>query len=266
MSKRIGQLEEILGLKLFERTTRGAKPTKVGAAFIEAARRIVTDIENLEATARAIGYGEQGRLMVGHSSSLMAGHLKLVFSEYLTRYPDIQFDGTEGRPEELFGGLLSQTIDIAVAPNGSEEPGIASRPLWTERLMAVLHDSHSLLSKDRVYWSDLRDETFVMPTNGVGPAIRNIVNTRLTQQGFCPNIIQQGVSVENVLAMVPVGRFVTVVTEASQGVNWPGLDFRPIHEQGGSARIEYALYWRDGIQNPALQRFFDLINERYPIP
>ncbi len=67
LSRRVMQLEHRLGVKLFERTTRGAEPTENGRAFIEQARRIVTAVENLLTTARAVSYGEQGRVAVGYS-------------------------------------------------------------------------------------------------------------------------------------------------------------------------------------------------------
>ncbi len=54
LSRRVMQLEERLGVKLFERTTRGAELTENGRAFIEQARRIVTDVENPPRTVRAI--------------------------------------------------------------------------------------------------------------------------------------------------------------------------------------------------------------------
>lgn len=98
LSQRVTQLEDQLGIKLFTRSTRGAEPTEMGKVFIESARRIITDIDNLQTTARAVSYGEQGRLAVGYSSSLMAGNLKQTFSDYLVRFPDVQFDGVEAGP------------------------------------------------------------------------------------------------------------------------------------------------------------------------
>ena len=56
LSRRVLQLEDRLGVKLFERTTRGAEPTENGRVFIEQARRIVTDIDNLQTTARNVSY------------------------------------------------------------------------------------------------------------------------------------------------------------------------------------------------------------------
>jgi DNA-binding transcriptional LysR family regulator len=263
LSRRVQLLEDRLGVRLFERTTRGAEPTENGRVFIEQARRIVTDIDNLQTTARNVSYGLLGRLAVGYGSTLMAGNLRLAFSDYLTRYPDVQFDGVEAGPEKLLNCLQSRTIDAAVAPAGMEEPGIKTRPLWSERLMVALADQHRLLDSERIYWQDLRREVFVVPSSGIGPILGNMLAARLTQQGYRPNIIVQDTSLESALSIVPLGRFITIATEASQGVTWPDLNFREIYDTAGPARLEYALYWREENDNPALKRFFMLIEERY---
>jgi DNA-binding transcriptional LysR family regulator len=264
LSRRVLQLEDRLGVKLFERTTRGAEPTENGRVFIEQARRIVTDVDNLQTTARAVSYGEQGRLAVGYGSTLMAGNLRLAFSDYLTRFPDVQFDGVEAGSEKLLHCLQSRTIDVAVAPTGMAEPGVKTRPLWSERLMVALTNHHRLLENERIYWQDLRREVFVVPSSGIGPILGNLLAARLTEQGYRPNIIVQDTSLESALSMVPVGRFIMIATEASQGVTWPDLQFREIYDSSGPARLEFALYWREENDNPALKRFFKLIEERYP--
>lgn len=257
-------LEDLLGIKLFERTTRGAEPTATGRGFIETARRIITDIENLQTTARAVSYGEEGRLSIGYGNSILAGRLKQVFTDYWTRYPEVQFDGIEGNPDKLINGLLSQSIDVVIAPVGIEAPGIKSLNLWSERLMAVFHEGHHLQGSERIYWHDLRREVIVIPTTGVGPIIGDRLIAKLTEQGFRPNIILQDVSAESIVSMATVGRFITVTTEASRANQWSGLHFRDIHEAGGFARLEYALYWRGDNENPALKRFLDLVSEGLP--
>jgi len=264
LSRRVLHLEDRLGVKLFERTTRGAEPTENGRVFIEQARRIVTDVDNLQTTARNVSYGLEGRIAVGYCSPLVSGNLKLAFSDYLTRFPDVQFDGIEAGPEKLLHGLQSRTIDVVIAPIGLVEAGIKSRPLWSERLFAVLLSDNSLAERERIYWQDLRREVFVVPTAGIGPILGNLLSARLTEQGFRPAIIYQDTSLESVLSMVTAKRFITIATEASQGIAWPELQFLEIYDSVGPARLEYAVYWRDDNQNPALKRFFKLIEERYP--
>lgn len=264
LSRRVMQLEHHLGIKLFDRSTRGAEVTVNGKAFIEQARRILTDADNLVTTAHAVSYGEQGRLAIGYSSSLMSGPLKFAFADYLTRYPDVQFDGIEAGSEKLISGLQSRSIDVVVAPTGMEEAGVRTRPLWSERLMVVLTCNSRLLENERIYWQDLRREVFVVPSSGIGPILANLLSARLTDQGYRPNIIVQDTSLESALSMVSANRFITIATEASQGVIWPDLQFREIYDSGGPARLEYSLYWREDNDNPALKRFFKLIEERYP--
>lgn len=264
LSRRVKLLEDRLGVKLFERSTRGAETTENGRPFIEQARRIVTDIDNLQTTARNVSYGLRGRIAVGYCSPIMAGNLRLAIADYLTKFADVQFDGVEAGLEKLSQGLHSHVVDVAVAPIGLDEDGIASRHIWSERLFAVLPVDHALADKEQIYWQDLRREVFVVPAGGLGPVFGNLIAARLTEQGKRPNIILQDTSLESVLSMVVAKRYISIATEASQGVGWTDLRFQEIHDPTGPARLEYALYWRKNNENPALQHFFKLIEERYP--
>lgn len=264
LSRKVKDMEVRLGIKLFERTTRGAEVTANGKVFIEQARRILTDIDNLQTTARNVSYGLQGRIAVGYCSPLMSGNLKLAISDYLTRFPDVQFDGIEAAPEKLLHGLQSQTMDVVVAPIGLSEPGLVSRPLWSERLFAALPEDSSLLERDRIYWQDLRREVFVVSSNGLGPIVGRLISARLTEQGFRPAVIYQDTTQESVLSMISAKRFISVATESSQGAPWQDLHFREVYDANGPARLEFAVYWRADNDNPALKHFFKLIEERYP--
>jgi DNA-binding transcriptional LysR family regulator len=110
----------------------------------------------------------------------------------------------------------------------------------------------------------LRRQVFVLPSQGVGPAMARTLKRRLSDQGYRAHLIMQDTSLESVLSTVPFGRYITLATEASIGVHWPELTFLEIMDQGGPARLDYAFYWREENDNPALKRFFDLISERYP--
>jgi DNA-binding transcriptional LysR family regulator len=264
LSRRIAQLEHRLGIQLFDRSTRGALPTVHGKAFLSVARRIITDIDNLQTTARAISYGQQGRLAVGYSASLLSGPLKLTFVDFWQRFPDVQTDGIEAGPEILLQCMQSRMIDAAIAPSGFQDAGILKRSLWSERLMAVLPKDSPLVKNDRIYWPDLRREVLVIPSGGVGPVLSRIISARLMDQGYHPNILYQDTSLENILSMITARRFISIATEAYQGVSWPDLQFCEIYGTSGPSRMEYSLYWRDDNDNPALKHLFKLLDERYP--
>lgn len=85
LSRRVQALEKMLGVQLFERTKRGTFATENGKAFLTVAERILTDIATLLTTARYVSYGEEGRLAIGFSSSLMTGNLRFAIGDYVPR-------------------------------------------------------------------------------------------------------------------------------------------------------------------------------------
>lgn len=265
LSRRILALEQRLGIQIFERSTRGITPTEYGKAFINVARRIITDIDNLQTTARAVSYGDEGRFSLGFASSLMVGNLLTAISDYMSRYPDVQFDGTEGGAELLLSGLQARIIDAVVFPDGLSDVGVKRRRLWPERLLAVLPHDHHLAERQSLFWTDLCDQYFVVPSNGIGPTIANIITGKLLSQGLQRNIVLQNTGLEAILSTVSIGRYIAIATEASLGVTWRKLVFREIIDQGDPTRIEYFLYWREDNKNPALKRFHSLLEERFSV-
>ncbi len=265
LSKKVSALEHRLGIVLFERSTRGVVPTDSGKAFLEVARRIVRDVDNLQATAKAVRYGEVGRLMVGFSASLSTGNLRLLLGDVLGGFTDIQLDAMEAGPDRLIANLQARIVDIAIDPGPLEEAGIFKRWLWSERLMVVLPQEHSLLDQETILWTDLRNSVFVMPSDCSGPVISEQIRKRLGGHGFNAQIVTQDTSSETIAAMVPYGKFLTIVPESATGSRRNDTAFREISESTGFAHLDFYAWWRKDNDNPALARFFKLIDERYPL-
>ncbi|MGB3469883.1 MAG: LysR substrate-binding domain-containing protein [Erythrobacter sp.] len=264
LSKKVSALEHRLGITLFERSTRGVVPTETGKAFLEVARRIVTDADNLLTTAKAVRYGEVGRLMVAFSGSLSTGNLRLLLGDVLVRFPDVQLDALEVSPERMLSGLQTRIVDIAIHASQIEEPGVTKRWLWSERLMVVLPRDDRLAKSESLFWTDLRKSVFVLPRERNGPRIAEVIRQRLGGNGFKANIITQETSAETIAAMVPFGKFITMVPESATGAVRPDVAFREISEPTGAAHLDFSAWWREDNDNPALARFFKLLDERYP--
>ncbi|AZI36095.1 hypothetical protein NT2_04_02400 [Caenibius tardaugens NBRC 16725] len=264
LSRNVLNLEHRLGLKLFERQTRGAILTPAGIPIIDAARRILTEVDNLKSRARAIRNGDAGELTIGFCSSLTAGDLRFAIVEFQRRFPDVRLNGVERDRDFLHHALHAGVIDLAVVTGDLADPAIKRRSLWSERVMVALPEGHPLAEAERVYWHDLRRETFVLGTQDPGPDLMRLLRARLAEPGYEPEVETQDVSRENVVAMVSAGWFLTLVSESALGFQHPGIVFREVHETTGQARIDYGCYWRSTDSSPALRRFLGLIRERYP--
>jgi DNA-binding transcriptional LysR family regulator len=264
LSKRVLDLERRLGITLFERSTRGAVPTKAAAEFLARAKRVVSEIDDLQLTACAVRCGESGKLVVGFATSLSTGNLRRIISDFLARVPEVEFKAIETSSAQLRQGLERQEIDVVIVAANIGGDGISRRPLWGERIMVAMRDDHSLAKSERIYWTDLRQEIFVLPSQFPGPDMADLLIARLAEPGRRPHIIEQDVSMENILSMASLGKFVTLTSETALGISRPGVIIQDIHDLTGQTRVDVAAYWREDNDNPALRRFFGLIQELYP--
>jgi DNA-binding transcriptional LysR family regulator len=113
LSRKLTALESRVGVRLFDRSTRGAVPTVSGAGFLNQARRIVADLDTLT-SSRAAASGEEGKLGIGFSTSLAAGGMRALILELIQTLPGVRLSGFERGRRRLSQALYAGTIDFAV--------------------------------------------------------------------------------------------------------------------------------------------------------
>src|SRR5450631_499147 len=89
VTRLIAALEERLGARLLQRTTRSVTLTDVGSRYLERARRILADVEEAEASAQAERTRPSGRLIVSAPMGFGRIHVTPLISLYLERYPEV---------------------------------------------------------------------------------------------------------------------------------------------------------------------------------
>ena len=122
-TKLVQDLEQHLGVKLLQRTTRQVSVTPEGAAYYERAVRLIAELEDMDEAAARARAQPRGRLRVDIGSSLANLILIPALPGFRARYPDIQLDlGVSDRPLDLIGegvdcvvrgGVLADTSLVA---------------------------------------------------------------------------------------------------------------------------------------------------------
>ena len=87
LSRCVRQLEESIGMAVFERSSGGVRATQGGRHFLRSARSILEQVEALAARTQSTGRGEAGRLTVGFYTSLAAGNLRATLIDVSQRFP-----------------------------------------------------------------------------------------------------------------------------------------------------------------------------------
>ena len=114
VSRRIRELEEELGIALFERSTAGAKLTPVGEDFTAMAGRILDDLQRLTDRTRAAVEGRRGSVTLGFYRSLSSGSFRLALRRFRDDHPDIGLDLRQASLAELMADIHSSKLDVAV--------------------------------------------------------------------------------------------------------------------------------------------------------
>lgn len=255
------RLEDQLGFRLFNRTTRGAHPTDLAMPFIAAARQIINDLDGLQQQAQTWRRGRIERLALGYSGSLFTGKLTPSLSTFMKLYPDIQFDGFERSPQRLFAALSSGLVDAIIAPCSLATAKVLQMPLWQEPVRVCFPSSHRFSTIDPIRWSDMRQEHLVLPAGGLGPAIRELLALRLGDCADETDVSFQQTGSDGIFGLVSITGKATLTTHAVPAQLTGEVHCRDVHEQSGPAHIDFALHWCRDNPNPALRCLRDVLSK-----
>lgn len=134
VTRMVAALEERVGARLLQRTTRSVMLTDAGERFLERARRILADVEEAEAAVQAERTQPTGRLVVSAPLGFGRRHVTPLMSTYLKRYPDVAGDL---RLSDRMVNLVEEGVDIAVRIGHLPDSSLVARAVGDMRRMVV---------------------------------------------------------------------------------------------------------------------------------
>ena len=229
LSQQIKRLEQRLGHRLFDRTTRGVKLTLAGQLLAERARSTIEKVQDDLAQVRRLGRGEEGTLTVGFSGSVMFTDLPAAIESYRRRYPKVELRLRELATSAQIAALLIGTLDLAFLRDADPSEGIQISTLIEERYVAVLPEAHLLASKRSLRVRDLRKEPFVLFARRMGPLAFDRTIACCERNGFRPNIVQDAPQWPTLVRLVSAGLGVSLAPACVANVAIPGAVYREVH-------------------------------------
>lgn len=134
VTRMVAALEERVGARLLQRTTRSVMLTDAGERFLERARRILADVEEAEGAVQAERTQPTGRLAVSAPLGFGRRHVTPLMSTYLKRYPEVAGDL---RLSDRMVNLVEEGIDIAVRIGHLPDSSLVARAVGDMRRMVV---------------------------------------------------------------------------------------------------------------------------------
>jgi DNA-binding transcriptional LysR family regulator len=186
LSQNIKQIEDELGVQLFERNTHKVVLTTAGKVFYQEA---VATLEHLERTVRATqgaAQGEAGALSIGFTTTAMLGELPSLISNFRKRFPNIQVLFRELPLNLLVDALRIGAVDIGCSDNDVIDEMLESAPLKAVPVVVVLNKAHPLAQHSSLRLDMLASETFILPAPDSHPYLYNIFLNACRESGFEP--------------------------------------------------------------------------------
>jgi DNA-binding transcriptional LysR family regulator len=138
--------------------------------------------------------------------------------------------------------------------------------LWSERVMVAFPKTHALAHRDFVYWTDLKNERFVMSQCDPGPEIQSILLNKLSSPGNIP-LIKQIKAHHSLMMSAVEGEYgVTLTCESSSSNPLPDIVFREVRDGNGPTRLGFVAYWQRNNDNPALKQFLARLQAHPAVP
>ncbi|RMX06649.1 LysR family transcriptional regulator [Corticibacter populi] len=249
LSKWLKELEEDMGLQLFERHARGLRPTPHGEALIAHARRINAHLDSARDDMQALREGGHGLVVLGTSGASASDLVPGAVLHLLERLPQTRIRLMESTMNVLMQQLATGELDVVVGRTAPElqEAVTVSETLYMEPIHLVARPQHPLFARDALDWPDLMQYRWLVWPKGT--PIRNTLENALAAAGQVlprghieSNSVTLNLTLINSSDMIGLASHRAAVRFSQLG----GMRIVPLKMSGFGT---VSMYWRQGSTN-----------------
>ncbi|HCI78719.1 MAG TPA: LysR family transcriptional regulator [Ktedonobacter sp.] len=168
VSAQIRQLEETLGVKLFDKIGRRTHLTKAGEELYLYSQKIFSLIDETVETMSALASPDSGRLSVGADTTVGTYVIPNLLGKFRDIYPRVEITLEVVNPNPLLEELVNNRIDMAIMSRIPQEASVFSAPFAHNELVLIAHPTHRLAGIDNIPFSEIAREHFLMRETGSG--------------------------------------------------------------------------------------------------
>ena len=236
LSQQIKDLEEQVGARLLNRSSRHVELTEAGADFLNHARMILGQVEHATKRARVIGSGQVGTLNIGTTGSVLLGQLSTLVARFRDRWPEVFVRIHEMDPAAQEAALLSRRTDLSFVRRPSHNADLVAKVAWDEKVGVVLPERHPLASLEKIELGELRHENFVF-LRLADSRFARYLHDCCVKAGFVPNITNEVVESYSLTSLVAAGLGVALVPECIKNLSRAGIVYRALADPAPEADV-----------------------------
>lgn len=255
LSHQIRQLEEELGITLFDRVGKRVRMTEAGELLRSHMAPALAQIDRGLQAVRESGGAMTGRIRVGTTPSFNTRMIPRCVSAFLADHADHEVVVEELTAAAIAEAVEGDRLDLAVSYRPEGDTNLWFEPLYTEEMRLVVNPAHPLARRRRVRMAELHQVRMVMLPEGF--ATRKLIDDCLQAAGASVVVAAQLNSIAPMLALVRQTQLAGIVTETAVE---PSADLRVIPLEDPTPVRTPGLLWKRGaVKSPAVRQFADII-------
>jgi LysR family carnitine catabolism transcriptional activator len=256
----IQDLEEVVGTRLFERSTRSISLTTAGKDFFQRIERPLADLEEAYRSILDLAAGKRGSIVMGALPSTSLSLIPPALAALRVSHPALRVRVVEAHNDELISMLRTNQIEFALATMLEPVADLVFQVLLDDAFTVVLPATHELAARSALYWRDLMPHDLILLSQG--SSVRAQFD-RATQDQAAPSPPSSHYDVTHMttaIGMVRQGMGITVLPRlAIPELNLHGLLCKPLNEATARRTIG-VLHRRDRSLSPAAKVFVEQLD------
>jgi len=262
LSHSIKKLEEELGVLLLSRTKKKVALTPVGEVFLAGAYETVGRLTQLESDTKRAAAGMMGRLKLGFVGSAIYQALPETVRKFRASYPDVELELNEISTINQIKALGENKIDAGLLrPPISAQGLLDVITIQTERLVAVIPETHPLSSNVDINLSDLSEDGFIIFSYDTSPNLHTLVMLACREAGFTPTISQTAPQIQTQISLVSAGLGVALVPECAQNITYSGVLYKNIKAPSKHIETSMAIASQRANKNTLVDAFIKICQD-----
>jgi DNA-binding transcriptional LysR family regulator len=262
VSAQIRLLEDSIGVTLLERSSRHVELTGAGRRFLQGAKKLIFDLEELTRQTRRIGRAETGHLAIGFIGAQSHEWMPIVLRRFRQKYPDVEVILTEMVPSMQLEALSTHRLDLGVvgAIDGKAPPGLQVECIAEEEPLVGVPSDHALANLPFVRLVQLKGEGFILTSRENAPSYRSWLARLCQRAGFTPRVVQEVDRARTAVQYVAAGFGISIFGEHICRQPAPGVKFLQLRP--AAQKIRYGVAWRKELSEPLVHRFIEYTKEQ----
>lgn len=202
VSAQILQLEDQLGVRLFERTTRSVALTDEGRLLRDSAWRALYELDLGLRQIKETSDLKRGQLSLASSPNLASVYLPRVLAEFTKAYPQISVNVHELTSAELFAAARDRKVDFAIGTE-ADDASFRYQTLLVEPLQALVPWTYYPKLSRRISLGELAKLPLLLSSSAT--AVRALIDEKMRESGLTPTVRFQFVQAQTIIAMAEAG-------------------------------------------------------------